>query len=156
MPGRTIDLTVAQEAVRLYCQGLSHRRIGEKLKVSRQTIGAMIRGEWRIKIGGTKGKNHPLRGDAPFTQFPFTSPVSRCRCGAMVHQPCIRCALDREQARRLPPRDESPEVALELDAETEARYLEIRRLKEQQAAEGIPEQRSVLGKRKHRPAEAAA
>lgn len=83
-----------EEVRRLLDEGeLSHRKIAEKLDVSRGTVGAI--GSGRRGLYGRE----PDSGEP--TLCCLDIPPERCRgCGAMVYKPCVLCRAREFRARQ--------------------------------------------------------
>jgi hypothetical protein len=80
-----LPLSVVQEIDRLLGEGnLSHRKIAERLGVSRATVSAMATGK-----RGVHGKV-PLPG-GPNERCPHARPERCPRCGFRVYMPCLVC-----------------------------------------------------------------
>lgn len=88
-----LPLEVIEEVRRLLDETeLSHRKIAERLNISRGTVGAVWRGE-RGLYGRETEDQKPAEPDLGF-------PPQRCEsCGGLVYKPCLLCR-SREYRRR--------------------------------------------------------
>jgi len=89
-----LPLVVVQEVRRLLDEReLSQRKIANKLRISRGTIGAIASGR-----RGMYGREPDL--ERP-TLCCLELPAERCRgCGATVYKPCVLCSARKYLARQ--------------------------------------------------------
>lgn len=89
-----LPLVVIQEVRQmLNDRKLSHRKIADKLKISRGTVGAISSGR-----RGIFGSEPDVEG---ITLCCWNSPPERCRgCGATVYKPCVLCSARAYKARQ--------------------------------------------------------
>ena len=88
-----LPLVVIQEVRRLLDEReFSHRKIADKLRISRGTVGAIASGR-----RGIFGREPDAAGP---TLCCLELPPERCRgCGATVYKPCVLCSTRKYQAR---------------------------------------------------------
>ena len=89
-----LPLVVIEEVQRLLDEGqLSQRKIAERLKVSRGTVGAIARGQRGLHGKGT----NPSRVQVSHLKMP---PERCCCCGGLVYKPCLLCKTRAYRRRK--------------------------------------------------------
>ena len=85
--------TIQEVRQLLQKQKMSHRKIANKLKISRGTVGAIASGR-----RGIFGSEPDADG---IMLCCWDSPPERCRgCGATVYKPCVLCSARAYKARK--------------------------------------------------------
>ena len=91
----------ADEIRRLRARGLSYQAIAAKTGIHRDTVGAIVRGEWNP----VDRRNFSRRNAACLD---FVDPPVRCTCGARINQfPCVACRTRRTIGLRA---DDGPDM----------------------------------------------
>ena len=132
-----LSLAVAQRVVELGVLGLSQRAIARRLRISRGSVGVILRGTW------AGWRRYRAEGPSP------NGKPGRCpTCGRLVKLPCLACRLEKTRPERPPQAEQAPteteELGVDLRGAERARYQRLRRARQAlhqataQPAEGPP------------------